>query len=147
VLVCGGILVLPRKAKEAGKFQVPYINGKFIVPLIFIATIIFVQIQFPGFFKNFFGLTDPDHPDYSAAHVFRERIPYFIFFILTIFITIKSYLKNYSLIPVLGLISCFYLMTELGITNWLRFVIWLIIGLVIYFFYSRHHSRLAKNNI
>ena len=145
VLVCGGILVLPRKAKEAGKFQVPYINGKFIMPVLFITTIIFIQLQFPGFFKNFFGLIDPDHPEYSAAHVFQQRIPYFIFFLLTGYITINSYLKSYSLIPVFGLISCFYLMTELGITNWLRFVIWLIIGLVIYFLYSRHNSRMAKS--
>src|ERR1700730_5697381 len=69
VLVCGGILVLPRKTKEAGKFQVPYISGKFIVPALFIAAIVFVQIQFPDFFRNFFGLTDPDHPDYSAREV------------------------------------------------------------------------------
>jgi len=137
--------VLPRKAKEAGKFQVPYINGKFIMPVLFITVIIFIQLQFPGFFKNFFGLIDPDHPEYSAAHVFQQRIPYFIFFLLTVYITINSYLKSYSLIPVFGLISCFYLMTELGITNWLRFVIWLIIGLVIYFLYSRHNSRMAKS--
>jgi basic amino acid/polyamine antiporter, APA family len=144
ILVCGGILTLPRKAKEVGKFQVPYINGKFIVPLIFIVVIIFTQFQFPGFLKNFFGLVDPDHPDYSAAHVFRERIPYFMFFLLTVIISIFSYLRSYSLIPVLGLVSCFYLMTELGITNWLRFVIWLVIGLVIYFLYGRYNSKLAK---
>ncbi|MEO6870323.1 MAG: amino acid permease C-terminal domain-containing protein [Ginsengibacter sp.] len=36
-------------------------------------------------------------------------------------------------------------MTELGYTNWLRFIIWLIIGLAIYFLYSRHHSKLRKS--
>ena len=144
VLVCGGILVLPRKEKEAGRFRVPYINGKYIVPLLFIVAIIFIYFQFPGFLQNFFGLIDIDHPGYSAAHVFQERIPYFIFFLLTILISIFSYIRNYSLIPVLGLVSCFYLMTELGITNWLRFVIWLIIGLVIYFTYSHKNSKLAK---
>jgi hypothetical protein len=34
-------------------------------------------------------------------------------------------------------------MTELGITNWLRFGIWLAIGLVLYFVYGVRHSRLA----
>jgi len=36
----------------------------------------------------------------------------------------------------------FYLMAQLGITNWMRFIIWLIVGLVIYFSYSRRHSKL-----
>ncbi|MBP7534217.1 MAG: hypothetical protein KA783_07195, partial [Chitinophagales bacterium] len=47
---------------------------------------------------------------------------------------------------VLGLLSCFYLMTELGWTNWLRFLIWLIIGLVIYIFYGYNHSKLRHLN-
>lgn len=144
ILVCGGILVLPRKEKEAGRFQVPYINGKFIVPVLLLVSVIFVQLQFPDFFKNFFGLIDTDHPEYSSLHVFRERIPYFAFVILTLLITLYSYLRNFSLIPVFGLLSCFYLMTELGTLNWLRFIIWLVIGLVIYFFYGQHNSKLAK---
>ena len=144
VLVCGGILILPRKEKEAGRFSVPYVNGKYIVPALFFVALIFVQLQFPQFFKNFFGLTDSAHPEYSRLEVLRERIPYLAFFILTLYIVINSFRKNYSLIPVLGLVSCFYLMTELGSTNWLRFIIWLIIGLVIYFLYGRKNSRLGK---
>ena len=33
-------------------------------------------------------------------------------------------------------------MTELGITNWIRFGVWLLIGFVVYFFYGNKHSRL-----
>jgi len=144
VLVCGGILILPRTEKNSGKFRVPYVNGKYIIPLILTLTIIFIQIQFPGFFKNFFGLIDAGQPNLSKIEVLRERIPYFAFCLLVIGITISGFIKNYSLIPVLGLISCFYLMTELGTTNWLRFIIWLIIGMVIYFTYSRKNSKLGK---
>jgi basic amino acid/polyamine antiporter, APA family len=43
--------------------------------------------------------------------------------------------------PLLGVAFCLYLMAELPGTTWLRFVIWLIVGLVIYFTYSRKHSR------
>lgn len=130
VLVCGGILILPRTEKNSGKFRVPYVNGKYIIPLILIVAVIFIQLQFPGFFKNFFGLIDAGQPNLTKAEVFHERIPYFAFCLLVIGITVAGFIKNYSLIPVLGLISCFYLMTELGTTNWLRFIIWLIIGLV-----------------
>ncbi|HRG38104.1 MAG TPA: amino acid permease [Bacteroidia bacterium] len=147
VLVCGGILILPRQEKEAGKFQVPYINGKFIVPVLFIISLIFTQIQFPEFLSNFFGLKDTEHPDYSSLQVFQERIPYFAFFILAVVVSILSYVKNYSLIPVLGLLACFYLMTELGVANWVRFLVWLILGLIIYFAYGMKNSRLNPERV
>jgi len=145
VLVCGGILVLPRTAKHEGKFRVPYINGKYLIPLILVVAIIFIQIQFPGFFRNFFGLIDAGKPNLTKTEVLHERVPYFAFCLLVLGITVAGFIKKYSLIPVLGLISCFYLMTELGTTNWLRFLIWLVIGLVIYFTYSRKNSKLGKD--
>lgn len=46
------------------------------------------------------------------------------------------------LIPILGIIACGLMMAGLGWTNWARLFGWLIIGLVIYFFYSRKHSKL-----
>lgn len=44
--------------------------------------------------------------------------------------------------PILGVISCAYLMASLAVMTWLRFLIWLDIGMVIYWFYSRSHSPL-----
>jgi len=44
-------------------------------------------------------------------------------------------------IPILGVISNGYMMYKLGWVNWARLIIWLAIGLVIYFTYSRHHSK------
>src|SRR6266849_4534149 len=46
-------------------------------------------------------------------------------------------------VPVLGIAFNGYMMYKLGWINWLRLLVWLIIGLVIYFTYSRHHSRLS----
>ena len=48
------------------------------------------------------------------------------------------------LVPILGIVSCLLLMFSLPSENWLRLVVWLAIGLVIYFSYSRHHSVMAK---
>jgi APA family basic amino acid/polyamine antiporter len=45
---------------------------------------------------------------------------------------------------VLGLLSSLFLMVNLGFTNWMRFVVWLIIGMCVYVFYSRHHSHLRQ---
>jgi APA family basic amino acid/polyamine antiporter len=47
-------------------------------------------------------------------------------------------------IPALSVIFCLLLMTGLPIRTWYRFIIWLVIGLVIYFFYSRHRSEFAR---
>ena len=44
-------------------------------------------------------------------------------------------------VPILGIVICGYMMYELGWVNWARLIIWLVIGLVIYFTYGRHHSR------
>jgi Mn2+/Fe2+ NRAMP family transporter len=66
------------------------------------------------------------------------------FIIVATAVTILAALKKLSVIPVFGLLSCFYLMTQLGITNWSRFVIWLIAGLVIYFLYGRKFSKLSS---
>ena len=41
--------------------------------------------------------------------------------------TVLCVVKRLSLIPVLGVMCCTYLMTELGITNWIRFGIWLLV--------------------
>jgi len=46
-------------------------------------------------------------------------------------------------IPILGIVWNFAMMYSLGWSNWLRLIVWLIIGQVIYFSYSRYHSHLA----
>ena len=50
------------------------------------------------------------------------------------------------LIPALGVAINLYMMINLGRINWIRLVVWLAIGLIIYFTYSRHHSRVQQNN-
>lgn len=49
------------------------------------------------------------------------------------------------LFPVLGMLSCGALMAFLPTLTWLRFVVWLVLGLIVYFAYSMHHSHLAKS--
>jgi APA family basic amino acid/polyamine antiporter len=49
------------------------------------------------------------------------------------------------LIPLLSVVSCLALMAGLPIDTWVRLVVWLAIGMVIYFLYGRHHSILARH--
>ena len=48
------------------------------------------------------------------------------------------------LFPLLGVLFCFILMLSLPLETWGRFVIWLAIGLLIYFLYSVRHSKLRR---
>jgi len=131
VLVCGGVLLLPKEEKLKGRFRLPYINAKFIAPVLFIIGLII-------FWKPFLGL-------FSGQNV-HQHFPFFLFFILSAVLTVAAVIKNLSLIPVLGLMSCFYLMTELNYDSWIRFLVWLLIGLVLYFTYGYKNSALAKSN-
>jgi amino acid transporter len=78
----------------------------------------------------------------SGFSLFAEKIPFYIFILICIFLTIQSIRNNLSLIPLLGLVCCLYMMSELGISNWVGFGIWLIVGLVLYFSYGKKHSKL-----
>ncbi len=47
-------------------------------------------------------------------------------------------------VPVLGVLFNGYMMVKLGAANWVRLIVWLVIGLVVYFTYSRHNSRVQQ---
>jgi APA family basic amino acid/polyamine antiporter len=47
-------------------------------------------------------------------------------------------------LPLLGILTNLFMMYKLGWVNWARLIIWLAIGLVIYFTYSRKHSRVQR---
>jgi amino acid transporter len=80
----------------------------------------------------------------SGFRHFAHKIPTWIFIIFTLFITVMAVFKNLSLIPILGLLSCLYMMSQIELDNWIYFFIWLLIGLGIYFLYGRKHSLLNK---
>ncbi len=130
VLVCGGVLVLQNQPdRPQSRFKVPYINGKYIVPVSLVASMVYIGVSFPGYYPGLFKL---------------ETLPMVGFFVIAIIVSVYSYLKNFSLIPVLGMLSCFYLMAQESHTNWFRFLIWLLLGLIIYFLYGYSHSKLSK---
>jgi amino acid transporter len=79
----------------------------------------------------------------SGIGVFKHNIPLWIFFIASIMLAYLCYKHKLSLIPVLGLISCLFMMSEMGISNWIGFGIWLVVGLVIYASYGYRKSKLS----
>ena len=131
VLVCGGILVLQTQPdRPVSKFKVPYINGQFIYPAMLVVAVILIAVYAPSHFQ---------HDIWT-----KDGYPMAIFWAAALIIGILAFARKYSLIPILGMISCFYLMAQETHKVWMRFLIWLAIGLVVYFFYSYRHSKLNQ---
>ncbi len=131
VLVSGGVLLLDdkrSKRKLDGKFKIWYINARYTVPLLWLAFFVFLFIYKISWATLLNYLT----------------IPHVIFIIVAIIVSVFAFIREWSSIPLMGLLTNLYLMAELGVTNWLRFLVWLLIGLVIYFSYSIKKSKLNK---
>jgi amino acid transporter len=140
VVVCAGVLFKDKEFGREDRF-VPYINGQFIIPaLLLIVLGLLYWLNGEGI-AGFFRVEPVDGE--TAFGAFSHKIPMIVFLILCVGIAITSLIKKLSLIPVLGLLLCTYLMTELGVTNWLRFSVWLLFGLAIYFGYGYIHSHLG----
>jgi amino acid transporter len=144
VLVCGGVLILDRNKNIRRGFRVPYINAKFIAPALFVIFWILLLAYNREAVSNYFSVTDPADATVSGWEVVKHKIPQWLFLVFVMVMIVLSFVRSLSLIPVLGVLTCGYLMSELGFTNWWRFLLWLVIGLVVYFFYGHGHSRLAK---
>ena len=206
VLVCAGVLVLQNRTDiPRGKFKTPYVNSKFILPVLIIIGLVFAfgynkkatmdfimnetQInsssaiitslnkeetkqvydylvsidaknsndQTPdlelllGQYHNddakyasvIAGLPIADSIKYeSGFSLFKHKIPMWIFLFVLAGLVVWSFRSNLSLIPLLGLICCLYMMAELSVWNWIYFGIWLLIGLAVYFSFGRKHSKL-----
>jgi amino acid transporter len=208
VLVCAGVLVLQNRTDiPRGKFKTPYVNSKYIFPVLLgigvtiafsvnkSATMDFITnekqineagtivtsleetdtkavvtyLQANGFVKEtnadleeVLSAISEDEATYknvvdampidaslkyeSGFALFKHKIPMWIFLISLMFFAVWSWRQNLSLIPLLGLVSCLYMMAELSVWNWIYFTIWLLIGLVIYFGFSRKNSKLNLEN-
>jgi amino acid transporter len=202
VLVCGGVLrleTLPGAPKS--KFKTPYINSKWIAPVLLVLAIVLTFVFNPWGAKEFLRSKEirlnaesfaaamdsgneslnryamfnwnidlrgkdlkkefaeikpwilkdlirnsglPEEAIYeSGLTVFARNVPMWIFWIIALAVTYRCFVRKFSLIPVLGMLCCLYMMAQIELKNWIGFVIWLVIGLVIYFTYSYKNSRLA----
>ncbi|QDP86207.1 amino acid permease [Chryseobacterium sp. SNU WT5] len=136
VLVCGGVLLLPSKEKLPGRFHMPYINARFIFPAVFLGGVVFFYLWQPSFFHNLMNWNDPLEGEF--------RISMTVFLILNIGLCVLAFVKNLSLIPLMGLSSCLYLLTGMTHDNWFYFLVWFGFGLIIYFSYGYRKSKLHR---
>lgn len=132
VLVSGGVLLLPRLDNSVRRgFKLPYINGKFIVPVL---VGLFIYVSRNRIAENFQNMGKDN----------LQEILFLVFIMLAIILAILSFIKNFSLIPVLGVLFCSYLLIEIPAKSWIWFFAWMGFGLTIYFLYGYRKSKLAN---
>ena len=73
-----------------------------------------------------------------------QEVLFLVFIFLATVMAIASFVKNLSLIPILGVLFCSYLLIEIPAKSWLWFFAWMAIGLTIYFLYGYRKSKLAN---
>jgi APA family basic amino acid/polyamine antiporter len=148
VLVCGGVLLIPRRQKTPGRFNMPFINAQFIYPVLIIGSIIIINVFAGSYFKDMFNFDFSGNEDYvsgklSFMDVAMTNISLIIFWLTCLLLCIFTIVKKYSLIPLMGVTTCLYLLTGMTKSNWVWFLGWLALGLIIYFAYGYRKSRLA----
>lgn len=135
VLVCGGVLLLPKEEAAAlpqRRFKLPHINGQWIVPIL---TAIFLLGFRSRIYDAIANLTTDSY----------HEIMFLIFIALALTITFMTFVKRLSLIPVLGMLCCLYLMIEIPPFSWLVFFGWMAFGLIVYFSYGYRKSKLSRS--
>jgi len=130
VLVSGGVLLLPKiENHRPGTFKMPYISGRFIIPVLY------------AFF--IFAFRTRIMASFQFSHDHLQDVLFLIYVLLATILTILTVVKNYSLIPILGVLSCAYLLIEIPAISWEWFFGWMALGLTIYFLYGYRKSKLA----
>ncbi|MBD2769079.1 amino acid permease [Hymenobacter sp. BT664] len=150
-LVCGGILIIDPYGRSEARFKVPYLNGQWVVPLTLLAGGLLLfrynAADNQAFWLDVSGQHGWLREDALTGKVvggFAHQIPTLVFFLFCLVLAVLSFRKRLSTLPVLGLLINLYLMTQLGISNWTLFFVWLLIGLAVYFGYGYQHSKLSR---
>lgn len=143
-VVCAGVLQLQgTQQQQQAAFKVPYVNAQYYLPAGFVLTIMLVLAYSPDALLRLFGLGNDPMP---FGQVVLHHFPDYAFLAIAIYLCVIAWQRRYSLIPCLGMLSCLYLMTEIDLTGWMQFLVWIAVGLTVYFSYGMRNSKLATQS-
>jgi APA family basic amino acid/polyamine antiporter len=139
VLVCAGVLRLQVSAQRpAGRFRTPYINGKYVLPVVLFIGALTRAVYDPEWFLTYL--------DFQSWARDQDKIPMYLFALAALGLAVLTYRKNLSLIPALGLLFSLFMMAHIPMSSWIGFGLWLGAGLLIYFSFGVRHSGLATQS-
>lgn len=130
ILVSAGVLMLPRLDSSIKRgFKLPYIDGRFIVPALYL---LFVYL--------FWNRVVQDFKNMGSDNL--QEVLFIVFIVEGAVLSVLSIMRRYSLIPVMGVLFCSYLLIEIPAKSWIWFLGWMAGGLCIYFLYGYRNSKL-----
>lgn len=135
ILVCAGVLYMDHSGLSAkAKFKVPYINGRYLIGLGLLLGLVLVFIYADEAIAEW--------KSYTFAGLLEHKLLAIVFWLTWLGLAVYGYKYKFSVLPVAGILVNLYLMSELGASNWFIFIIWLLIGLAVYFGYGYRKSVL-----
>ncbi len=138
ILVCAGVLYMDHSGiSRQSKFRVPYINGKYLISLGLIIAVLWVYYGEPELIAEWRQL--------SITEIIAHKLLIIIFWLTWAVLSVMGFKFNFSLFPVAGILFNLYLMSQLGASNWMIFLVWLAMGLLVYFGYGYRHSVLNQS--
>ena len=153
VLVSGGVLMLPRLDRPNGKgFRLPYISGRYVVALLYPLFVFLFHERLQHVLHLlssarphdiFFPVNATDGLRHFSDEALQETL-FLVFTLLAGCLTVATVVRKFSLIPVLGVLFCAYLLIEIQAIAWIWFFAWMGIGLLIYFVYGYWKSTLRS---
>ena len=134
VLVSWGVLVLPRQEGVRTRgFRMPYVSGRYIVSALYILFLILFRERLGTAIRH---ITEVD----------LQEVLFLVYTLLATGLTLATVIREYSVIPVLGVLFCAYLLIEIPAIAWEWFFGWMAFGLTIYFLYGYRKSLLAAQD-
>ena len=119
---------------KQSRFKVPYINGRYLITLGLVLTLLGIYRFGQDILAEWRAM--------PIADIIEHKLLIVIFWVAWVVLCVMGYRHRFSLLPVAGILVNLYLMSQLGASNWFIFLVWLAIGLLVYFGYGYRHSKL-----
>jgi amino acid transporter len=135
-MVCGGVIVMDVRGQSVqAKYRVRYFNARYWLPVALLLIVGLIYL----FDKD--GVSKLFHCPESGCH---DLYPFYAFLVGLALLSALAIYYQWSFVPVMGLILNVFMMSQLGWTNWVRFIVWIAVGLGIYFIYGYKNSKLGE---
>ncbi len=135
-VVCAGVIKMDITGESArAKYRVRYFDSRIWLPV----TLLLLGVVFYSVNRDFFS-----HLLAFPEEGYLTSLPLYIFLVLFGATTALAIYYRWSYIPVVGFLLNVFMMSQVMFVSWIRFAVWMVIGLAVYFGYGFAHSKLAR---